>query len=66
MTDKRDVYLHCRMVDKVPLSMYKKAGYHVIKTDSILVWLTLQRRKHLMCKRLPDCTNSEVPKSEEP
>ncbi|XP_078165959.1 acyl-CoA N-acyltransferases (NAT) superfamily protein [Carex rostrata] len=53
MTEKRDVYLHCRMVDKTPLSMYKKAGYQIVKTDSFLVWLTLQRRKYLMRKTLP-------------
>lgn len=53
MAEKRDVYLHCRMVDKIPLSMYKKAGYQIVKTDSFLVWLTLQRRKYLMRKTLP-------------
>ncbi|KAJ4765327.1 Acyl-CoA N-acyltransferases (NAT) superfamily protein [Rhynchospora pubera] len=54
MTDKRDLYLHCRMVDEVPLSMYRKAGYQIVKTDSFLVWLTLQRRKYLMRKTLCD------------
>ncbi|KAJ1700209.1 hypothetical protein LUZ63_008721 [Rhynchospora breviuscula] len=62
MTNKRDVYLHCRMVDKVPLSLYRKAGYEVVKTDSFLVWLTLQRRKYLMRKTLcDDVIGSETP-----
>ncbi|KAL9995364.1 putative acyl-CoA N-acyltransferase [Helianthus debilis subsp. tardiflorus] len=34
-----------------------KARYSVFKTDSILILLTLQRRKHLMCKQLPPATN---------
>ncbi|PKA52663.1 hypothetical protein AXF42_Ash001644 [Apostasia shenzhenica] len=42
-----------RVADTVPLRMYKKAGYKIFKTDSILVWLTLQRRKHLLVKQLP-------------
>lgn len=33
--------------------MYTKAGYSIVKTDSILTLLTLQRRKHLMRKELP-------------
>lgn len=49
----RNVYLHCRMIDSAPFSMYKKAGYNIVKTDSFLILLTLQRRKHLMCKELP-------------
>ncbi|KAF5741051.1 hypothetical protein HS088_TW10G00046 [Tripterygium wilfordii] len=53
MNSSKEVYLHCRMVDAAPFSMYKKAGYEVVKTDSILVYLLLQRRKHLMCKKLP-------------
>ncbi|KAL2903188.1 N-alpha-acetyltransferase [Bienertia sinuspersici] len=53
MSSLRNVYLHCRMIDAAPFSMYKKAGYAVIKTDSFLVLLTLQRRKYLMCKELP-------------
>ncbi|XP_010682611.2 GCN5-related N-acetyltransferase 5, chloroplastic [Beta vulgaris subsp. vulgaris] len=53
LSSSRDVYLHCRMIDSAPLSMYKKAGYAIVKTDSFLVLLTLQRRKHLMCKELP-------------
>ncbi|XP_074295974.1 GCN5-related N-acetyltransferase 5, chloroplastic isoform X2 [Silene latifolia] len=48
----REVYLHCRLIDIAPFSMYKKAGYEVVKTDSLLILLTLQRRKHLMCKQL--------------
>ncbi|KAL5974325.1 hypothetical protein ACLOJK_030989 [Asimina triloba] len=54
MTDSREVYLHCRIIDKVPLRMYLKAGYEVIKTDSIFILLTFQRRKHLMRKKLPE------------
>lgn len=48
----KEMYLHCRMVDDAPLSMYKKAGYEIVATDSILSLLTFQRRRHLMCKRL--------------
>lgn len=33
--------------------MYTRAGYNVVKTDTILTLLTLQRRRHLMCKELP-------------
>ncbi|XP_059656012.1 GCN5-related N-acetyltransferase 5, chloroplastic [Cornus florida] len=53
MSYSRDVFLHCRMIDAVPFNMYIKAGYGIVKTDSILIWLTLQRRKHLMWKKLP-------------
>lgn len=53
MSFSRDVYLHCRMIDAAPLNMYKKADYKIVKTDSVLVLLMLQRRKHLMCKKLP-------------
>ncbi|CAH2033771.1 unnamed protein product [Thlaspi arvense] len=53
LSPSKDVYLHCRMVDEAPFNMYKKAGYEVFKTDTILVLLMLQRRKHLMRKRLP-------------
>ncbi|KAF6157327.1 hypothetical protein GIB67_004265 [Kingdonia uniflora] len=55
------VYLHCRMIDRAPFNMYTKAGYNVIKNDNIFVLLTLQRRKYLMCKKMPfaDC-KSEV------
>ncbi|KAL5552948.1 hypothetical protein UlMin_040349 [Ulmus minor] len=53
MSSSREVYLHCRMIDEAPFNMYRKAGYDVVKTDSILILLMLQRRKHLMCKRLP-------------
>lgn len=52
MSSVRDVYLHCRMIDLAPLNMYTKAGYNIVKTDSIRVLLMLQRRKHLMCKKL--------------
>lgn len=51
-TSREEVYLHCRMIDEAPFSMYTKAGYDVVKTDSFLILLTLQRRKHLMRKQL--------------
>ncbi|KAL9251205.1 GCN5-related N-acetyltransferase 5, chloroplastic-like protein [Drosera capensis] len=54
MNSSREIYLHCRMIDSAPFNMYTKAGYEVVKTDGLSVLLTLQRRKHLMCKRLPD------------
>ncbi|KAI7725344.1 hypothetical protein M8C21_029692, partial [Ambrosia artemisiifolia] len=57
MTSVREVYLHCRMIDSAPFNMYSKAGYSVFKTDSIFILLTLQRRKHLMCKQLPPPTD---------
>ncbi|GJX63465.1 acyl-CoA N-acyltransferases superfamily protein [Tanacetum coccineum] len=57
MSSVREVYLHCRMIDSAPFNMYSRAGYSVYKTDSILILLTLQRRKHLMCKQLPPATN---------
>lgn len=57
MTISREVYLHCRMIDEAPFNMYTKAGYSIIKTDNILILLTLQRRKHLMRKILPVRTN---------
>ncbi|KAG4159258.1 hypothetical protein ERO13_D02G165000v2 [Gossypium hirsutum] len=53
MTSSKEIYLHCRMIDEAPFNMYIKAGYNVIQTDSIFILLTLQRRKHLMCKKLP-------------
>lgn len=53
MSLMRDIYLHCRMIDVAPFNMYTKAGYKIVKTDSILILLALQRRKHLMCKKLP-------------
>jgi hypothetical protein len=53
MNDKRRVYLHYRIIDRVPFNMYTKAGYSIIQTDSILVWLSLQKRKYLMSKELP-------------
>lgn len=53
MSSSREVYLHCRMIDTAPFNMYAKAGYYVVKTDSVLILLMLQRRKHLMCKQLP-------------
>ncbi|KAK1555359.1 hypothetical protein Q3G72_025297 [Acer saccharum] len=53
MTSSKEVYLHCRMIDAAPFNMYNKAGYKTIETDSFLILLMLQRRKHLMCKKLP-------------
>lgn len=53
MCSSGEVYLHCRMIDLAPFNMYTKAGYRIVKTDNVLVLLTLQRRKHLMCKKLP-------------
>ncbi|TVU14131.1 hypothetical protein EJB05_37578, partial [Eragrostis curvula] len=53
MDAKTRLYLHCRIIDQVPFNMYKKAGYNIVQTDSILVWLSLQKRKHLMSKELP-------------
>lgn len=53
MSSSREAYLHCRMIDAAPFNMYTKAGYNIVKTDSILILLTLQRRKHLMYKKLP-------------
>lgn len=53
MNSTREVYLHCRMIDAAPFNMYMKAGYKVVNTDSIFILLMLQRRKHLMCKKLP-------------
>lgn len=47
-----EMYLHCRMVDEAPLTMYKNAGYAVVETDSILSLLLCQRRRHLMYKTL--------------
>lgn len=57
MAIPREVYLHCRMIDKVPLNMYKNAGYNIISTDSIFTLFMFQRRKHLMCKKLPEPNN---------
>ncbi|KAK1415713.1 hypothetical protein QVD17_31498 [Tagetes erecta] len=57
MSSVREVYLHCRMIDSAPFNMYSKAGYSVFKTDSVMILLTLQRRKHLMRKQLPPSTN---------
>lgn len=57
LSSVREVYLHCRMIDSAPFNMYSKAGYNVFKTDSFLILLTLQRRKHLMRKQLPPPSN---------
>lgn len=67
MSPSREVYLHCRIIDEAPFNMYTKAGYGVVKTDSILTLLTLQRRKHLMRKDLPvleDVSAVDIPKEE--
>ncbi|XAR65030.1 hypothetical protein NMG60_11008974 [Bertholletia excelsa] len=68
MSSSREIYLHCRIIDSAPLNMYAKAGYSIVKTDSILVLLTLQRRKHLMCKELSimDSPSEFCNSSEEP
>ncbi|KAL0305034.1 UNVERIFIED_CONTAM: hypothetical protein Sangu_3056000 [Sesamum angustifolium] len=58
MSSSREVYLHCRIIDGGPFNMYIKAGYSVVKTDSILTLFTLQRRRHLMRKELPDSENA--------
>ncbi|XAR48046.1 Peptide alpha-N-acetyltransferase [Bertholletia excelsa] len=58
MSSKREIYLHCRMVDTAPLNLYRKAGYNIVKTDSIMILLMLQKRKHLMSKELPVLGNS--------
>eukprot|EP00262_Sarcandra_glabra_P010148 TRINITY_DN25071_c0_g1_i1.p1 TRINITY_DN25071_c0_g1~~TRINITY_DN25071_c0_g1_i1.p1 ORF type:complete len:311 (-),score=31.28 TRINITY_DN25071_c0_g1_i1:64-996(-) len=63
MGASRDVYLHCRKIDIAPLNMYKNAGYCVVKTDNYLTWLKLQRRKHLMCKKLSVLNNLSLGKS---
>jgi len=56
MDAKRRVYLHCRIIDQVPFNMYRKAGYNIVETDNILVWLSLQKRKYLMSKELPQAS----------
>ncbi|KAL8035746.1 hypothetical protein ABFX02_12G116900 [Erythranthe guttata] len=53
MSSSTEVYLHCRIIDEAPFNMYTRAGYSVVKTDSILTLLTLQRRRHLMRKEFP-------------
>ncbi|RHN55099.1 hypothetical protein MtrunA17_Chr5g0414011 [Medicago truncatula] len=53
MSSSGEVYLHCRMIDEALFNMYTKADYKIVTTNSILVLLMLQRRKHLMCKKLP-------------
>ncbi|KAK8951256.1 hypothetical protein KSP39_PZI003750 [Platanthera zijinensis] len=63
MKAAQKVYLHCRVTDTGPLKMYKKANYTIDKTDSVLVWLTLQRRKHLMVKEL--LVNNDSPLNNE-
>lgn len=56
------------MIDTAPFNMYTKAGYSVVQTDTIIILLMLQRRKHLMRKKLPAMTmgsssESDVPNS---
>lgn len=53
MSSSSEVYLHCRIIDEGPFNMYKKAGYGIVKTDTFLTLLTLQRRRHLMRKEFP-------------
>lgn len=57
MSSSREVYLHCRMIDSAPFSMYQKSGYDIVKTDTIFIFLKLQRRKYLMRKILPTLIN---------
>lgn len=65
MSSSRDIYLHCRMIDVAPFNMYTRAGYSVLETDNIFILLTLQRRKHLMCKHITvSTTSSEMDVSE--
>ncbi|RLM65457.1 hypothetical protein C2845_PM16G10240 [Panicum miliaceum] len=45
-----------RIIDQVPFNMYRKSGYKIVETDSILVWLSLQKRKYLMSKELPQAS----------
>ncbi|XP_022151238.1 uncharacterized protein LOC111019212 [Momordica charantia] len=66
MSTSREVYLHCRMIDTAPFNMYTKAGYSVVQTDTVLILLMLQRRKHLMCKKLPAMTMSSPSESDVP
>jgi len=40
------------MIDEALFNMYTKADYKIVTTDSILVLLMLQRRKHLMCMKI--------------
>jgi len=67
MSSSGEVYLICRMIDEAPFNMYTKADYKIVTTDSILVLLMLERRKHLMCKKLPLITipsKTDVPCSD--
>lgn len=66
MSTSREVYLHCRMIDNAPFNMYTKAGYSVVQTDTIIILLMLQRRKHLMRKKLPAMTRSSPSESDVP
>ncbi|KAF8715002.1 hypothetical protein HU200_027547 [Digitaria exilis] len=65
MNAKRRVYLHCRMIDQVPFNMYRKTGYNIVQTDSILVWLSLQKRKYLMSKELPQASVVSEPSTKD-
>ncbi|KAG8366192.1 hypothetical protein BUALT_Bualt17G0051000 [Buddleja alternifolia] len=60
MSSSREVYLHCRIIDDGPFNMYTRAGYNVVKTDSILTLFALQRRRHLMRKDLPAPDNASA------
>jgi hypothetical protein len=45
--------------------MYRKAGYNIVQTDSVLVWLSLQKRKYLMSKDLPQASaDSEIARND--
>ncbi|ONK69506.1 uncharacterized protein A4U43_C05F23650 [Asparagus officinalis] len=61
----RKVYLHCRLIDTGPFEMYTKAGYSIVQTDSMLILLSFQRRKHLMCKELPPLVDSQFDTSDD-
>ncbi|KAJ1271395.1 hypothetical protein BS78_06G125600 [Paspalum vaginatum] len=65
MNAKGRVYLHCRIIDQVPFNMYRKAGYNIVQTDSILVWLSLQKRKYLMSKELPQVSVVSEPSAKD-
>ncbi|KAG1364060.1 hypothetical protein COCNU_11G008870 [Cocos nucifera] len=48
----RKVYLHCGVTATGPFRLYQKAGYEVVKKDSILIWLCCKPRRYLMSKDL--------------
>lgn len=52
------------MIDVAPFNMYTRAGYSVRDTDNIFILLTLQRRKHLMCKQIASTSYLDMDVSE--